>query len=131
MSRDIFSVDGVDVAKLVADNLGPRLLPATLVVDVDAARDPDEPTRTLTSTPREHACRGMLEERADRELPGENRVLVGGLRVLLLGATLPAGVEPRPGNRIKIEGREFEIGGPDAIDRDPASATYTCRVTER
>lgn len=117
------SLFGLDIAGLVASSLGGHLLPATLTVVTAGARGSD-PTAGTNPTQVSHACRGVLEDYATRTIDG-TMVRVGDRRALLLGGTLPAGVVPKPGDTVTIEGATFNVV---RVERDPAGAAYVCQL---
>lgn len=128
----IFSVDGVDVAGLVAEHLGPRLLPAQLIKPgPPGGRDPANPTRVLPpGPPTEHGCRGFTEKFSDYSV-AQGLVLASDRKVTILGGTLPRGVVPVAGqgqDRIRIEGKVWNVHR--IIERDPAAATYVLQARD-
>ena len=69
--------------------------------------------------------RGFLEDRDNIRLPGQ-LTAVSGRVLVILGGSLPAGVEPEANDTALIEGDTFDIVA--IIGRDPAAATYECLV---
>ncbi len=132
MSRDIFKVFGIpDMGKLIQDALGGNsaVLPATLHSRAEGARSGGVTAgRTIVETP--YACRGFIDFQRLADAAGtvtENGTLV----IVLLGNSIDGGnTAPRPGDRITIEGTKYHIADDTEVDRDPASATYTCEVRE-
>ena len=129
---DIFAADGVDVAGLVAEHLGPRLLPAQLIKPgAPGGRDPANPTRVLPAGPPvEHGCRGFVEKFSDFSV-AQGLVLASDRKVTILGGTLPRGVVPVAGagqDRIRIEGQVWHVHR--IVDRDPAAATYVLQARD-
>lgn len=125
MSQDLFKNLGVNIAKEVQAALGASLLPATLI-----SRTVAEPSATnLTGAPQvsesSNSCRAFLDTYDSRRF-GETTIAQGTRVVVILGASLPTGVVPKPEDRVTIEGDTFVLTGP--VVRDPASATYTCEI---
>lgn len=130
MSTDLFSVDGVDVAELVAEHLGPRVLPAVLIKPgAPGGRDPANPTRILPpGEPTRLPCRGFIEHFSSASIDG-SLIKAGDRKVTLLANTIPGGAVPEPGARkdqVEIEGDTWAVH--DIIGRDPAGATYVLQV---
>lgn len=67
--------------------------------------------------------RGMVAKVFKGPVPG-TIIQAGDREVLILGASLPAGVEPEMNDALEIEGRRHVILLVPA--RDPARATYIC-----
>ena len=127
MSKDLFKSFGVNLPKLINDNLGKALLPATLIKVVPGTRT----TLTGGTHPTEvpYTTRGFIDF-ANNEFQNPTAVVNGRKVVVLLGKPLPDGIFPEPGDRITIEGTEYHIANDGEVDRDPASATYICEVRE-
>lgn len=138
MGNELFAVDGVDVAALVAEHLGPRVLPATLIKpgipgegEDPPSRDPDNPTGGLSEDvpePVEYACRGFIEDFRPSAVDG-TLIKVGDRKVILLANTIEGGVEPVGGvdqDQVAIEGTRYNVWR--VLDRDPAGATFTLQV---
>jgi len=115
---------GVDIAKEINAAMGAGLLAATLTKVTYGT--PTTGSLTSGSNPKTatYSCRGVIEDYANREMDG-TLVLMGDRRVLLLGASLPTAIVPKPGDRITIEGSTFDV---NRVVRDPAAASYTCQV---
>ncbi|WP_454021200.1 hypothetical protein [Azospirillum sp. Marseille-Q6669] len=78
-----------------------------------------------------HPCKGLVTKYSDH-------VIAGGIaratdkRTIILGATLPDGVRPRPGDRITTPEGIISIvpagtAGAPPVQSDPASAAFECR----
>lgn len=121
----IFNNRGIDIQTIIADNLGPDLLPTQLI-----KRTPGERTSTALASgtnPQEStfSCRGFIEEYKNSQIDG-TQVRKGDRKVLILGGTLPTGIVPESNDRIVIEGETLVIVR-DGVTRDPAEATYVCQ----
>ena len=132
MTNGLFEVDGVDVAGLVAEHLGPRVLPAALLKPgAPGGRDPDNPTRVLPDgAPTSHPCRGFIEDFRSADIDG-TLIKAGDRKITLLAGTLPAGVVPDCGvgrDRITIEGGTWTAHR--LVSRDPAAATYVIQARD-
>jgi hypothetical protein len=130
MSNGLFASDGIDVAALVAEHLGPRVLPAVLYKpSAPEERDPDDPTEAPTpGTPTEHKCRGWIEDFSPITVDG-TLIKVGDRKVTILGNTIEGGVEPEGGinkDQVLIEAIRWSVHR--VISRDPAAAAYTLQV---
>lgn len=123
---------GIDIAQLVADNIGPGVLPLTLVKREPGSRTPGSLSAGTNPTTTSHTGRGFISDYSEVQIGqqaggGEGRTLVqrGDRRVIILGNTLSPAAVPEPGDRVTIEGDEYSIVN---VMRDPAAATYTCQV---
>lgn len=125
MSQDLFKALGVNVAKEVLSALGPSLLPTILRSRTVGTPDPGDLTAGATISEKSHNCRGFLDTYDSRRF-GETTIAQGTRVVVILGASLPTGVVPKPEDRVTIEGSTYVLTGP--VVRDPASATYTCEI---
>jgi len=127
MSGDLFKSFGVNLPKLIDDNLGKALLPATLTKVVVGTRTDITGGTKPTEVP--YTTRGFIDFQ-NQEFQNPTLAINGRKVVVLLGNPLPSGIFPEPGDRITIEGVEYHIPNDGEVDRDPASATYTCTVRE-
>lgn len=111
---------GVDIAGIIAREMGPKLLPLTLTRTALGVRIPaaltSGPTRATTS----FSGRGVVTEYAHVQ-DGET-VKRGAKTILILGASI--GVVPAPDDVVVIEGITATI---TKVDRDPAGASYVCQ----
>lgn len=117
---------GIDITKLIADNIGPGVLPATLIKVTQGARTAGQLAGGMNPTTTSYPCKGFIDRKDRRNRDGE-LVHSGAVTVLLIGGTISGGsVAPELGDKVTIEGTTFVI---DALDRDPAGATFTlqCR----
>lgn len=112
---------GVNIKGIVASALGPGLLAATLIQRERGARSG---TAGAAVTETSYPCKGVVEDFALTVIDGTN-IQRGDRRVLLLGGTLPDGVEPRIGDRVTIEGGTRTVVN---VQRDPAGASYSLQV---
>lgn len=129
MSKDLFAAFGIpDMPKIIQDALGGNsaVLPATLHSRSEGSRSGGITAgRTITEV--DHAARGFIDFQRLADAAGtvtEN----GTLTIVLLGNSIADGAVPAPGDRITIEGTKYHISDDTEVDRDPASATYTCEV---
>ena len=121
---------GVDIAGLIKKNVGPGVLPATLVKVTPGTRTPGSLTGGTNPTTTDYPCRGFIDSQRVAFANGTT-VKAGNKVVVLIGDTIDSGsgVAPAPGDRIMIEGTTYVIPEGGTIDRDPAAATYACEVT--
>lgn len=115
---------GVDISKLIKDNIGPGVNDATLIKVTPGTRTPGQLTGGTQPTTVTHACRGFLDvltrNRVDDTLTEEGDVLIA-----LLGDTIDGGaVVPAPGDRVTILGTTYNIV---IVNVDPAQAVYSCQ----
>lgn len=107
-----------DLPDIIADALGDEFKAATL--SVPGAPYSDGQGGFITSAPASHGCKALVADysqyrRASEGIPANDR------NIIILGATLPDGVIPAPGQSITVESRAWQI---IAVTRDPAAATY-------
>jgi hypothetical protein len=124
VSGDLFKSFGINLPKLIADNLGNAVLPATLRKITQGSRTGGNLTGGRNPTTTDYSCRGFIDSQKRESLNG-TLVDDGTKIVVLLGDTIAGGQVPSTSDRVLIEGTEYSI---ELIDRDPASATYTLTV---
>ena len=113
---------GVDISKLVADNIGPGVLDATLTVVTPGTRSLTDPTAGTVPTTVDHACKGFIDTQRVRNFDG-TLVEDGTKKLVLIGDTINGGATaPSVGDQVTLEGAVYRI---EVVDRDPAAATYT------
>lgn len=121
---------GVDISKIIKDNIGPGVLPATLTKMASGARTPGQLTGGTNPTGTPFPCKGFIDTQADRFKDG-TLVRAGSKVVVLIGDTIDGGAPasaPAPGDKIFIENTTYIIPEDGKIGRDPAAATYSCEV---
>jgi len=123
VSQDLF---GIDIAGIIADNIGPGVLAATLTKLTPTTRTAGQLTGGTNPSSTNYSCRGFIDKKDRRNRDGE--MIHGGIEtILLIGKTISNGtVSPEVGDRVTIESVLYVI---EALDRDPAGATFTldCR----
>jgi hypothetical protein len=112
---------GEDIAQVVADELGPIVLAATLTVITQGSRTDGQLTAGPAQTTANYTARGWWEDYAVNQIDGD-LVRVGDRRAVLLGATIEGGIVPGPGMQVTIEGTTATVIRLER--RDPAAATY-------
>lgn len=119
------SLFGIDLAGEINNQLGSLLLPVTLTKVAAGSRTSSSLTGGVNPISTAYSCRGFIEDYSEYS-QANGLVQVGERKVTILGGSLSAGIIPEPNDRVTIEGVEYYITGP--IIRDPAGATYTCKV---
>jgi hypothetical protein len=130
VGNGLFAVDGIDVAGLVAEHIGPRVLPAVLYKPgATPARDNNDPTAApVPGAPTAHKARGLIEDFKPTAIDG-TLIRVGDRKVTLIAGTIEGGAVPEGGinkDQVEIEGTRWNIQL--VLDRDPAGATYQLQV---
>lgn len=115
---------GVDIAGIIAKEIGPGLLDAVLIVVTAGARG-SNPTSGTNPTEKSIGGKGFIEDYRDKDIDG-TLVKKGDRKITLIANTFPGLPIPVQGNKITIENATYTITGP--VKRDPAAATYTCQV---
>lgn len=115
---------GVDISKLIKDNIGPGVNDATLIKVTAGSRTGGQLTGGTNPTTATHACKGFLDvlnrNRVDQTLTEDRDVLIA-----LIGDTINGGATvPVPGDRITILGTTYNIV---IVNVDPAQAVYNCQ----
>lgn len=125
MSQDLFKSFGINIAKLVNDNLGGAVLTVTLTKKTVGDRTSGNLSGGRSISTTDYSCKGFVDVFEDSQIDGTT-VKRGDRKVVILGASLPSGIAPEPDDTITIEGETLEVVG-DGVRRDPASATYECQ----
>ncbi len=113
---------GVDIAGIIATEIGPGVLPATLIKVTPGTRDPFNVTIGMRPTETIFTGRGFIDDYQDKQIDG-TLVKTGDRKITLIGDTFSA--IPEPTDKIIIEGFTHRIVNP--VKRDPAAATYECQ----
>lgn len=120
---------GVDIAGIVAKNVGPGLIAGTIQKTVRAGRDSDDPLAGKgANTPTSHGFRGIYEDFKVEEVDGST-VVMGDRKVLVILGTVEGGIEPAPGDKISLEGVTRTVQ--NILERDPAGASMLVHVGNR
>lgn len=126
MGNALFEIDGIDVAGLIAEHVGPRVLSASVVTFTTGARTPGELTKGRARTPNAPVTgRGFWEDYTPFQIDGQ-AVLLKDRKAVLIGDTF-GGREFGEDDQITMEGVTLKIVRLQG--RDPAAATfvYQCR----
>lgn len=121
---------GVNISKLIKDNIGPGVLDATLTKTTPGTRTPGNLTGGTQPTSVAYPCKGFMDQTKDRFMGG-SLVRAGSRIVVLIGDTIDGGnaaTAPTPGDGITIEGTVWQIPADGIVMRDPAAAVYECEV---
>lgn len=115
---------GQDVSGQVRRAVARGLPRAQLLKQVAGQRDSADSTAGLAISYKTYPCRALEDNSEETRRQGSETQQSGRL-VLIVGDTLPRGITPAPGDRIKILGEQLEIVG-DGVSTDPARAVYLC-----
>ena len=115
---------GVDISGIIAQEIGPGVLPATLIVFTPGIRSAIDSTGGTLPTEASVEGRGFIDDYSENEVDG-TLVQRGDKKIILIGDTFTGFPVPKPNDKITIEGITFKIVGP--VKRDPAAATYECQ----
>lgn len=118
------NIFGVDLAGIVNDALGPLVFDQILI-KISSVRDEVDPTK-MVKTRVPYACKGFIDDFIDGTFKGTT-IKVNDRKIVILGASLPTGIEPEPNDEITAEGETFSIAS-DGVLRDPAGATFECKA---
>lgn len=115
---------GVDIAKIVAQKIGPGLLDCTFTRVTGTTREPGNlagGTQPATTT---YPCKGFEAALEQRHL-ANTLVKATDVMVVLLGDTIDGGaVVPRAGDRVRV-GSGVTRAVVAIVDRDAAHATWS------
>tara|TARA_R110000850_G_scaffold172539_1_gene297873 strand:- start:21 stop:386 length:366 start_codon:yes stop_codon:yes gene_type:complete len=119
------NIFNANIAQLMNKHMGPMVFPLILK-KMTSQKDPANITRTIQVLV-EHGGKGFVDDDSLKYRSGTASQY--SARVIgILGASLPAGIIPEPGDLIFIEGEDHTIAEKGVV-RDPAGAMYEC-VTE-
>ncbi len=120
---------GIDISGLVAQHIGPGVLPALITKPARGARQPGNLTGGKAALPSEQfECRGFWDDFKGLAPPGVT-VLMGDRKAVLIGDTIPEGATPGHGWQITIAGQTLYVEA--QIGEDPASAVLTFQCRDR
>lgn len=128
MGNELF---GVDIAGIIADQVGPGVLEAKIT------REPKTGTRApgqltggiVRDAPKSWACRGFWEDFTGTPPPGV-QIEANDRKAVLIGDTIPADALPLlKDDAITIEGQT--LYNVKVLARDPAAAVYTLLCRDR
>ncbi len=126
MGNELF---GVDIAGLIADNIGPGLLPVTITRYAKGERTAGDLTGGRAKVPvTVTGIRGIWEDLPSTPPAGITFELNDRI-ALLIGDTIPAGGLPLRNDAIEIEGLTLFMV--QLLKRDPAAATYRYLCRDR
>ncbi len=112
---------GVDIAKLVNQNIGSGILDATFTRVVAGTRTAGNLTGGTKPTETDFACKGFIGEQ-DKEKLGGTLVDAGDIVIVLVGDSIDSGnTAPTVKDKVTIEGTTYRVR---ALERDPAKALY-------
>lgn len=111
---------GVNISKLVADNIGPGVLDATLIVVTAGTRTSS--TSGVQPTETSIAGKGFTDSFSAGSIDG-TVIKEDDVSIVLIADTFASPISPKGGDKITIEGSTYRV---IRVERDPAAATYTC-----
>ena len=115
---------GLDIAGLVHQAMSPGLPTLTLVKVARGTRMSTTPTAGTNPTNATYPGRGFMDSYRSYEI--DNTIITADSRkIVIIGGSLPTGIVPELGDQIVLEGVTWTI---ESVRRDPAAATYECRV---
>lgn len=116
------------IAKQVAKALQKAglTLPATLTKATAGTRTPGDISGGTNPSTTDYAAQGYIDSYAIALIDG-TLILENDRKITLLGASIAGGVTPANGDKITIDGTTYRV---IRVDRDPASATYSCQARE-
>lgn len=112
---------GVDIAKLIFDNMNGQLLDCTLHVVTAGTRTPGDLGGGTNPTEADKTAQGFIDSKNRRDVAG-TLIEDGEVIIVLIGNSIQDEAVPKVGDKVTIEAKKYNIR---ALDRDPAAATYT------
>lgn len=113
---------GIDIAGIIAQEIGPGVLDATLIVVTPGTRSTNSTAGTNPTTV-SISGKGFIEDYEDNQIDG-TLVKKGDRRITLIANTFAGLPVPKSNDKIEIENATYTI---QRVKRDPAAATYTCQ----
>lgn len=118
------NIFGANIAQLINNALGNAVFDQTLIKRSSTQSTVNRTKQEIVTSP--YPCKGFIDEFTDDYINLTN-IKKSDRKIVILGASLAAGIIPEPGDGIIAEGITFTIV-PDGIVRDPAGATFTCQA---
>lgn len=130
MGNELF---GLDIAAIVADQLGDGLPDVTIAAIQWGARNPANLSAGRTQTPRTiTGVKGFWDDYRPSEIDGTT-IMAKDRRAVLLGDTLPPGYVPQKGDTITVHETLGDVSLPviGLESRDAAAAHYVLQCGDR
>lgn len=124
MGNKIF---GTDIAGIVAKEIAPGLLPATLYIRATQARGQRLTAGNKGQPETVNGARGIWEDYRPSEIG--DQIAAEDRRAMLIGDTIPEGKLPKEGDEIEIAGQRLFVIRLESSD--PAEATYRFQCGDR
>jgi hypothetical protein len=115
---------GVDIAGIIAREIGANCLDATLIVVTNGTRTPGDPTAGVNPTEQNYPCKALLED-YDTTVIKETNVQKGDRLAIIFGDTIESNQVPKINDKFTIESKTYFIKD---VKRDSAAATYECQI---
>lgn len=113
---------GVNISKIIKDEIGPGVLDATLIKKTSGSRTGGQLTGGTNPAPTNYSCKGFIDSQKQKDRDG-TLADDGSKIIVLIGDTIDSGnTAPDTQDQVTIEGTTYSIS---QVDRDPAAATYT------
>ena len=114
---------GTNIAQALATALGGIVFDLVLSKSTTTEDPSDSTARLKILTP--YPCKGYTGNYVNENWNSTN-IQTTDVKIVILVATLQAGIVPEPGDTIEAEGRTFVIQEKGVV-RDSAASTYECR----
>jgi hypothetical protein len=119
------NIFGVNIAGIINQNLGSLVFDLTLT-KVENSNRKGNLTQGKTQSKTSHVVKGFVDTYTERQITS-SLVQKGDRKIVVLGASLPSGVEPEPNDEITDEEGAVYTIVENGVTRDPAGATYECQ----
>ena len=119
---DPFDIFGVDLRGKIGAAFGSKFFDITFTKVEPGTRTGDL-TGGTNPTTTEHTVKGFEDSYNERQIDG-TIVQRGDRKILVLGSTLPSGIEPEPNDELALANKTWRVVN---VNSDPARATYECQ----
>jgi hypothetical protein len=117
------SLFGVDIAQEIFTAFNGQLLTGTLTKVTPGTRTSGALAGGTNPTSVNYTFQGFVDLKSEVNTPAWSQQ--GGRFVTIIGNSISPAAVPQPGDSITIEGTTYKV---HEVERDPAAATYTCKV---
>lgn len=114
---------GIDIAGIINQNMGKGLLSVQLTKSTAGTRTSGQLNEGTNPTTLTYSGRGFISDYKDTEMANTS-IRTSDKKIAILGASLPNGIIPIPGDSILVEGNSYNVVN---VKRDPAAAIYICQ----
>ena len=115
---------GADIRGIIGDAFIGELNRLTLTKSIIGNSTKGSLTAGPTITETEYECDGIISDKITDSFSGQPS-RTEGEEALIIGASLPDGIEPQDGDFLTYEGKRYIIG---EVSTDPDNASHICDI---